>query len=300
MHIYVLDLETTGLQGYPKDKVVQIGVVSLDLVTGEIETEMDEYLGYELTEEEKQSWIFTEGGLDPDSLRDARSPEEIAHDLRLMLRDQRVAIFNVGFDYTKFLAHPPFDLMPDDLVILPCVMQQARWVTRIKNRWDRYKWPTLHQAVELVLGETQSHEHSAVDDAWWTARLLHRMITYFDMGNYHQYIDRYTLIEKGVLDPDIDPWSEVQEISYEEYWERWGQYRQGYSESEEEERYVATGWRGIDAPDGNGVKCPKCGADGEIRIEILNIIHYVCPDCKIAYNRREYSSLAMLGIVIEG
>ncbi len=111
--IFVVDTETTGLRGYPEDLIFEIGIVEVNLKTSNIEIAYNEVIGYpieDLTVEQQKAWIFDHSTLNLESVLKGKAILEVAEDVQILLNDKLVAIYNVAYDYEKFLKYEPFKL----------------------------------------------------------------------------------------------------------------------------------------------------------------------------------------------
>lgn len=117
--VLIIDTETTGLEGYPRDRVLEIGIAelkedSLYLVYSEIIRYSDivdfdrEYVNPNGSE---GIWIYRNS--DPrmeDTLNAAKDAETVAAEVREIVTGMEATSYNVGFDFGKFLYHEPWNL----------------------------------------------------------------------------------------------------------------------------------------------------------------------------------------------
>lgn len=176
--IYVLDTETTGLDGYPKDVVVDIAVCEVDLDKGTVTTAYSSVVGHDVTswpEEMRNAWIFQNTDLTLDMVERARPAADVAADIRTLLKGKRVTSFNVGFDMDKFLYREPWNLS-DIIDEKHCIMLASKDVCKLPGLYD-FKWPRLDQAYPMITeGDPARIEgnqtHRALSDAVMASHVL--------------------------------------------------------------------------------------------------------------------------------
>ncbi len=158
LKIYVLDAETTGLSGYPRDLVLSIGVSEVDVINQTVEPYFNRVLGYDLEKHKdlinEDTWIIENSSMELDHIKFAydngQRAEDVAKEFNEAMEGKWIAIYNKDYDYGKFLKHTPFKL--DPAKILPCLMFAATDPCAIPNPWrPGYKWPKLEQAVNILL-----------------------------------------------------------------------------------------------------------------------------------------------------
>ena len=114
MKVYVIDLETTGLMGYPHDKILQIGIASLDLTSGEVVKEYDQTIYYDryMAENYKERygatpWIFREGHLTIEQCERGVPLWQTYGSFIPLIEGKLVTSYNTKFDIDKFLDFVP-------------------------------------------------------------------------------------------------------------------------------------------------------------------------------------------------
>lgn len=181
MKIAVIDLETTGFD--PRDCIVEIGVVELDLETGRTQALLNMVVKEEHFRrvDHKHSWIFQHSTLKVDDVVYAAKWKNAARELSWILEDYPVTAYNKAFDF-GFLKHR--ELAPKRE--LPCPMVEAAKVLRIPGPYGSCKWPTLEEAWEHYFpGLDYSEQHRAFDDALHEAILIKAMHT---VGDYEMEV----------------------------------------------------------------------------------------------------------------
>ena len=166
MKILVLDIETTGF--FPKGKIVEIGIVSLDLDNGNIE-EIFSSLLREEGEIKKGAWIFENSDLTLEEVLAAPPAHEVFAEVQDIIRDIGVTAYNKSFDFTF--------LKDRGLIIkeLPCPMLLATPVCKIRNSRG-YKRPKVQEAFDFFFPEIEYVEkHRGLDDARHEAMIVWKL-----------------------------------------------------------------------------------------------------------------------------
>ena len=170
MNVAVLDVETTGLIPL-YDLIVEIGIVELNLLTGETQVLFDSVVREpKFGEEHKNSWIFENSDLTFDEVKNAPSFDEIIPELQEIFNEYCVTAFNKSFDLGFLKArgiNVPYEL--------PCIMLAATNILKIpflrgKKEW---KWPNCQEAWNFFFPNSYYIEkHRALDDALHEAMIL--------------------------------------------------------------------------------------------------------------------------------
>lgn len=176
MRIYVLDIETTGLDGLEYgDKVLEVGVASLDMDKGLVVAEYRTLVACGLTERDRGAWVFSNSSLDPEDFDCGilPSPEEVGDQLRRIARDPASAwtAYNSAFDFGRFLRREPYRFSPR---AAPCIMEmymEAEGLDRWAGAWTAYR----DLCPEDPAGIGGAERHRALDDARMEAHLLKAM-----------------------------------------------------------------------------------------------------------------------------
>ena len=171
--IYVLDLETTGLNGWDKNEViVEIGVVKInqDLT---IENVYHEYVDPR-TYTKKQtgwekSWIFINQYLDPEIVKSKGITfDQLRKDCTELLGNKNVTSYNTKFDLTKYLCNEPYNIVVNQQ---PCIMEMTKVLT------DSPRYLKLVHAYTLLCNPKSPIKwHTALADAQAAAEILIQLI----------------------------------------------------------------------------------------------------------------------------
>ncbi len=168
--VAVIDIETTGLDPI-NDLILEIGIVELNLLTGETKILFDRYVK-ELSfgEEHRDSWIFKNSDIKFEDIENAPLFESLKNEIAEIFSKYRVTAFNKSFDL-GFLKARGINIPKE----LPCIMQTATNICRIPSPYRRsgYKWPKCQEAWDFFFPNSDYIEkHRAADDAIHEAKIL--------------------------------------------------------------------------------------------------------------------------------
>ena len=188
MEIFVVDTETTGLDGYPKDVIVEIAICKVDTKSKTVEDVYNSIVGHDVKSWDsfrRTAWIFRNTTLKLPMVASAKPEKEVVEEVREFLKDRSVTSFNVSFDFPSFLSSEPWKL--DEVVknIENCIMERATLVCKIKGSYGNYKWPTLEEAYEMLCkgnpAKIKGQTHRALDD---TLMASHILLSLIESDNY--------------------------------------------------------------------------------------------------------------------
>ena len=175
-NVYVLDLETTGLNGIlGGDKILEIGIARVDLDLGKVYPERSMIINQELTEEQKKSWVFKNTDLTPEEIRN--SPHTIDNAIEMLdfyLEGDYAPFtaYNASFDFESFLQYSPYCFKP---ARAPCLKEMAA------IGFNAGRWMTAQEAYDLLCPDNPAQvpegkeEHRALSDAMFEGWILLRM-----------------------------------------------------------------------------------------------------------------------------
>ena len=172
--ILIIDIETTGFSP-ASGKIVEIGIVELDLATGEKQIVFDQVcLEQEATVEEiEKSWIVENSTLTVEEILAAKSLHTMAPEIQEIINkyEQGATAFNNVFDF-GFLENRGFTFPKK----LPCPMKLSTDVCRIPNVRGGFKWPKVEEAFKHFFGDTGYIEaHRGADDAFHEADIVYEL-----------------------------------------------------------------------------------------------------------------------------
>jgi DNA polymerase-3 subunit epsilon len=188
--IFVLDTETTGLDGGPRDVVVDIGICSVDLTEGKVRDVYSSVVGYDVSEwgdHRSKAWIFGNSDLTLDMVAAAPPLFKVKEDITKLLKGKIVTSYNVPFDMDRFLYREPWQ-MRGVFNVCTDIMKAATDVCKLPSEYygQSYKYPKLDHAYNTMVkgdpaGVGNKQDHRALSDARMASFV---MIEMFRSGNY--------------------------------------------------------------------------------------------------------------------
>lgn len=188
--IYVLDTETTGLEGAPKDLVVDVGICRVSLRRGTVEDVYSSVLGYDVDswdDYHRNAWIFENTDMTLEMVAEAPPAMDVIEDVRRILRNKTVTAYNIAYDLDKFLFREPWD-MKGEFTLCNDIMLAATPVCKVPSEYygRKYRFPKLDVAYSKIVegdpaGIHGTQNHRALSDAQMASYV---MIQMFRDGNY--------------------------------------------------------------------------------------------------------------------
>ena len=195
--VLIIDTETTGLSGYPKDRVLEIGMAELE--EGSVKPVYSEIIRYSDIVEFDRKYVNLDGSEGiwicrntdlrmEDTLNTAKDAEAVATEVRGIVSGMEVTSYNVPFDFGKFLYHEPWNLkelcsVPYDIMelatervyslaeddMIPDKVLQERLLREREESYYPNKWIRSIDAYRALCPEDpmglEGMRHRAVDDA---------------------------------------------------------------------------------------------------------------------------------------
>ena len=195
--VLIIDTETTGLSGYPKDRVLEIGIAELE--EGSVRPVYSEIIRYsDIVEFDRKYvnpdgsegiWIYRNSDLRmEDTLNAAMDVDAVAAEVREIVYGREVTSYNVSFDFGKFLYHEPWNLkelcsVPYDIMelatkrvyslaeadMIPDKALQERLLREREESYYPEKWVRSIDAYRALCPEDlmglEGMRHRAIDDA---------------------------------------------------------------------------------------------------------------------------------------
>lgn len=176
--ILILDIETTGFlnQG---GSIVEIGIVSLNIKTGEIKEVFDSLLREDILtgkhRMEPMGWIFRNSDLKVEDVRNAPEAPGVLLEVQEVLDSYPLGCtaYNNQFDF-GFLKSRGLKIKP-----LPCPMKLSTNICKIPSRNGRpgFKWPSVEEAFKFFFPDIEYKEkHRGLDDAKHEAMIVFKLI----------------------------------------------------------------------------------------------------------------------------
>lgn len=176
--ILVLDIETTGLSPI-NDYILELGIVKLNTNTGEITELFDEvFKDPNLTAKHRNSWIFENGFMEIEEIRNAKPLSHYAEAIQEILTPfkGKITAWNRNFDQS-FLHANGFDLGED----VQCPMKASTDFFKIEGPRG-YKWPKAQEAWDILFPANRKIEaHRGLDDSIMEAKIIYELI---QLGHY--------------------------------------------------------------------------------------------------------------------
>lgn len=205
--IYVIDLETTGLDGYPTDHVVEIGIAKYDQLNNNVTAVYDAVIRVPDIREihankverdgTRGCWVFNHTSLTLEDVENGRPLEEVVEEVRHILNGKAVTAYNIPFDFDRFLDHEPWDL--DEItqrrkdvakIAKDVIVALLKDDTKIPDAGLREKLRAYHErrpdgifasedAYKVLCADDPAgvgmvQKHRALDDAIREAWIMHR------------------------------------------------------------------------------------------------------------------------------
>ena len=177
--VYVLDTETTGLFGSPKDKVVDIAICKVTLGEDNVETIYSSVVGHDTSnwnDDLKHAWIFDNTDMTLEMVDNAPPESQVINEVKKLLDGKNVTSFNFSYDFNKFLYREPWSFR-SKIVPFRCVMMASKDVCKIPGLYEDYKWPRLDEAYSYIVkgdpaGIEGIQKHRALSDALMASHIL--------------------------------------------------------------------------------------------------------------------------------
>ena len=205
--IYVVDTETTGLDGFPEDVIVEIAVCKVDTEKKTVDVIYDSIVGHGVKSWDhlrKHAWIFGNSDLALVDVSKATPQKDVVKKVREILKDKYVTSFNTDYDFTRFLCCDPWDLYEVVKDICNCIMLSATPVCGIEGYYGEYKWPRLEEAYAILCkdnpAKVKDQPHRALSDTLMASHVLLSLIdrdAYSLTQNVSSKTDNLTTCQKS-------------------------------------------------------------------------------------------------------
>lgn len=171
MKILIIDIETTGFLN-EGGKIVEIGIVELDLSNGKKKILFDEVCHEKgITKEEvENSWIVNNSTLTVDLIRVSKPLHKLKDQIQEIINsyDLGTTAFNNAFDF-GFMESRGF-VFPTKL---DCPMKLSTDICQLPSPRGGFKWPKVQEAHDFFFGKTDYIEtHRGADDAFHEADIV--------------------------------------------------------------------------------------------------------------------------------
>lgn len=172
--ILIIDLETTNFLN-KGGKVVEIGIVKLDLDTGDASIIFDHVMHERpITRKEvEESWIVKNSDITVEAIQQSKQLKDYRAQIQFILDKYPLGCtaFNNAFDF-GFMEDRGFKFPKK----LPCPMLLSTPILKLPGKYGDYKWPKVQEAWDYFFGETDYIElHRGADDALHEAKIVYEL-----------------------------------------------------------------------------------------------------------------------------
>lgn len=174
MKILILDIETTGFL-QKGGKIVEVGIVELDLSNGNRKIVYDEVCHERpITKQEvESSWIVQNSDLTLEAIQHSKQLIHLQAEIQSVLDAYTLGAtaFNNAFDF-GFMENRGFRFPRK----LDCPMKLSTDICKIPSPRGGYKWPKVEEAHKYFFGDVGYVEkHRGADDAYWEAEIVYEL-----------------------------------------------------------------------------------------------------------------------------
>lgn len=180
MNIAVVDIETASINPRIKFKVendiiCEIGIVKLDLESGEITNLFDQ-----ICHEEKccspKSWIFKHSDLTYSEIAESTYLDDVKEEIQSIFNEYPVTAWNQQYDFRR-LEHPSRGFTINNKFWDPMIMLTNLIKIPHPHR-NGYKYPSVPEGWKYFNPDTKFvHKHRAIQDARDEAQIIYQAIT---------------------------------------------------------------------------------------------------------------------------
>ncbi|MFW9897062.1 MAG: exonuclease domain-containing protein [Candidatus Thorarchaeota archaeon] len=175
--IAIIDIETTDLK--PENGlIIEIGIVELDLRTGEMKILFDSTVKeLPFGNIHRNAWIFYNSDLNFEEVENDPSLDQFNVEIQDIFDRYSLTAYNTYFDF-GFMESRGFVIKKD----IPDIMTVAKEACKIMYPKGGYKNPKMQEAWDIFFPNSgYSEKHRAVDDAIHEAKMLFEM---YKRGDY--------------------------------------------------------------------------------------------------------------------
>lgn len=174
--ILIIDIETTDFLDLG-GKIVEIGMVELNLENGERKIVFDEVCHERpiTLKEVEKAWIVKNSDLTVDMIRRSRN-------LELMRKEVQDIINSYSLGCTAFNNEFDFGFMERKKFVIPkklaCPMKLSTDILKLPGRRPGdYKWPKVQEAWDFFFGKETGYieKHRGADDAYHEAAIVYEL-----------------------------------------------------------------------------------------------------------------------------
>lgn len=173
--ILIVDIETTGFFKQ-NGKIVEVGIVELDIKTGNKEIIFNQVVHERpITQEEVQnSWIVVNGFMTVEEIRSSPELKTKITEIQEIFNKYTLGTtaYNNAFDF-EFLEDRGI-MFPNKL---PCPMKVCTNLCKLPGKYGSFKWPKVPEAYDYLFPNNDYEEiHRGADDAFNEADIVYELI----------------------------------------------------------------------------------------------------------------------------
>ena len=172
--ILIHDIETTGFLN-KGGKIVEVGIVELNVKTGIKQILFDKVVNPGVTyEEASKSWICNNSSLIAEQIVNAPSLKSQIPIIQGIIDSYPLGstAYNHAFDF-GFYKSVGIKVNRE----LACPMKVSTPILKLPGRFGDYKWPSVQEAWDFFFGKTgYIEEHRGADDAFHEADIVMELI----------------------------------------------------------------------------------------------------------------------------
>ncbi len=117
--VFVIQVLSDGNYGFPLDRIVEIGIVKVDIESSTVESVYSERIFLEdgsFTKKQRE-YLRNISGLDVSDLSNGRKLEDVISDVKRIISGKTITSFDISFTVKKFLMFEPWDITKEMTVM---------------------------------------------------------------------------------------------------------------------------------------------------------------------------------------
>ncbi|NLN72338.1 MAG: hypothetical protein GX137_06090 [Thermoplasmatales archaeon] len=176
--LFVVQVISTGPDGYPEDGVAEVGIASVDLITGDVRSVYQNRIRYEpgSLDEVKMQYLEENSCIRASDLADADPADIVAAEVRNILKGRTVTSFDVANVFLRYMVPNPWD-MTHEFSIMPAVSSRMPYSLKCRTPSEENK--AIVKAYSSVFGDEgplgKPKSVTALDLSLMTAYLILRL-----------------------------------------------------------------------------------------------------------------------------
>lgn len=176
--LFVVQVISTGPDGYPRDGVAEVGIASVDLSSGEVRSVYQNRVrhGPGALDEAKVQYLEENSCLRPSDLADADPADVVAAEVRNILKGRTVTSFDVANVFLRYMIPNPWDIT-HEFSIMPAVSSRMPYSLKCRSPSEENR--AIVKAYSSVFGDEgplgKPKSVTALDLSLMTAYLTHHL-----------------------------------------------------------------------------------------------------------------------------